>query len=418
MSSWDVVVVGAGTAGAAAAAQLARRGLRTLCVDGRALDDAGARWVNAVPAASFDAADVARPEGAERCSEGHTMHLFAGWGPERVVLAGHGVIETDMRLLVARLHALAVAAGAELRGGVRVTGWDGETLQTSAGPLRARWVVDASGLAGAPFGGPKVAREDLCAASQEVRELRDPAAARAYFEALGVTPGDTACFTGVAGGYSVVNVRLEHGGLSILTGSIPARGHRSGVQLLHDFLAAQPWVGERRFGGARAIPLGRPPAHLVSGRLLRLGDAAGQVFSAHGSGIGAGLVAARLLADALAREAPHDYAVAWQRRYGGTFAAYDVFRRFSETLSMEELRDLMRAGLIDSASAEAAMQQTLPALGPRALLRRARAVSTRPRLALRFLPAIVRMGALSAAYAAYPGDARAVDAWDRLTRSM
>ena len=52
-----------------------------------------------------------------------------------------------------------------------------------------------------------------------------------------------------------------------------------------------------------------------------LGDVAGQVFSAHGSGIGAGLVAARMVGEALAKGRPYDYAVAWQRRFGGTFAA-------------------------------------------------------------------------------------------------
>ena len=46
------------------------------------------------------------------------------------------------------------------------------------------WIVDASGLGGAgllPV--PDVAPHHLCAAAQEIREVRDAAAARAYFDA-------------------------------------------------------------------------------------------------------------------------------------------------------------------------------------------------------------------------------------------
>ena len=65
-----------------------------------------------------------------------------------------------------------------------------------------------------------------------------------------------------------------------------------------------------RFGGQRAIPLGRPHDTLASDRVALVGDAARQVFSAHGSGIGAGMVAARMLVDAIVRGAgPAEYAV-------------------------------------------------------------------------------------------------------------
>ncbi|MBT9555440.1 MAG: FAD-binding protein [Myxococcales bacterium] len=412
MRDFDVVVVGAGTAGAAAAADLAGRGLRTLCIDRRPLNGAGATWVNAVPRWAFDDAGIEPPRGDELLGEGHRFNIVCGYGPEKITLDEHGVLEVDMRLLVARLHALAAQRGATLEGETSALACRGDVLDTSAGPVRARWIVDASGLAGSGlFEAPPVAREDLCVAAQEVREVNDPVAARAFFARHGVEPGDTLCFTGIAGGFSIINVRLDGEQLSILCGSIPAFGNPSGQKMLDQFVASNPFIGPKRFGGARAIPLARPRERLVRGNVIALGDVAGQVFSAHGSGIGAGLVAARMLGEALAAGRPYDYAARWQRRFGGTFAAYDVFRRFSQTLTEGDLRELMRAGLIDSDSATAAMQQRFPSIGLTSLVARLQGAAAVPRLAMRFGPMLARMAALLAFYRTYPSDERLLDAW-------
>jgi glycine/D-amino acid oxidase-like deaminating enzyme len=142
----DVAVVGAGTSGAAAAAACARRGLRVLCVDRGPLAQSGAHWVNGVPGWHFAEADVAAPTGPELVGVAGPLHLVAGWGPRRVVIRDHGVMEVDMRLLVARLQQRAADAGAVLAGDVAVRGFDGQALQTDRGPVQARWVVD--GLTG------------------------------------------------------------------------------------------------------------------------------------------------------------------------------------------------------------------------------------------------------------------------------
>ena len=60
-ASVDVAIVGAGTAGAAAALLCARRGLRVLAIDRAPLERAGAHWINAVPTRLFDEAGIARP---------------------------------------------------------------------------------------------------------------------------------------------------------------------------------------------------------------------------------------------------------------------------------------------------------------------------------------------------------------------
>lgn len=408
-----MVVVGAGTAGAAAALACARAGLRTACVDRRDLAEAGARWVNGVVASAFDDAEIPRPAGEERRGGGHAFHIVSGWGPKRIVIREHDVLEVDMRLLVERLQRLAREAGATFTGGVRIGAFDGRALETSEGRLSARWFVDATGLAGARLlEQPKVLRGDLCAAAQEVRAVRDPVAARAFFADNDVAPGDTLCFTGISGGYSIVNVRLDGDHVSILTGGIPAGGHKSGRELVDDFVREQPWIGEVIFGGARPIPLRRPLDRLASDNVALIGDAACQVFSAHGSGIGAGMVAARLLADALASDAgPHAYAHAWQRRYGGLFAAYDLFRRFSETLGPAELDVLMDSGLLDETTARAGLEQRFPKLVATSLPGKVGGLWKARRVAGAFARLGARMASAMALYARYPADPAGVPAW-------
>lgn len=411
----DVAIVGAGTAGAAAAAFCARAGLSTVCVDRRPLPDAGARWINGVPAWSFDEAGIAQPAGEELYGSGHAFHLVSGWGPERVIMTDTGLLEVDMRHLVARLQRMATEAGAKLLGEVSVGRLEGEELESSAGSIRARWFVDASGLGGARLlGQPKVARQDLCAAAQEVRAATDPARARAFFEEHDVRPGDTLCFTGIAGGYSIVNVRLDGDRIGLLTGSVPADGHPSGQQLLDDFVEKHSFIGDKLFGGARAVPLRRPLDRLASGNVALLGDAACQVFSAHGSGIGAGMVAARMLAEALSKEGdPHAYAVGWQRRFGGLFAAYDVFRRFSQRLGPDDLENLVTSGLLDEAAARAGLVQRLPTLELGSLGRRLGVLVRQRRLARQIAGVGARMAAAGALYARYPRDPARIDRWAR-----
>jgi flavin-dependent dehydrogenase len=400
----DVVIVGTGTAGAGAAWQCARRGLRVLCIDARPLAEAGARWVNGVARWLLDAAEIPLPTGEELRGEDGPFHLIAGWGPERVIMRERGVLELDMRRLVERLQGMAANAGAELRGSVRVLGLDGDRLATSDGPLHADVIVDASGLAGARMvKTPTIAREHLCAAAQAVHAVVDSKAARAWFERHEVPEGQALCFTGIAGGYSIILARLEGDEISILTGSIPADGQPSGRALLDHFVAEHPWIGSERFGGSRAIPIRRPFDQLVHGRVALLGDAGSQVFSAHGSGIGVGLLAGRMLAEALAQGGGLPaYQRRFQREQGGVLAAYDVFRRYSQRLRVDELATLMRVGLLDAESSTAGASQRLPTLDLQGAIAKLEALTRAPTQAIALAQVGARMAAVAGLHRVYP----------------
>jgi hypothetical protein len=150
-----------------------------------------------------------------------------------------------------------------------------------------------------------------------------------------------------------------------LTGAIPADGHAGGKALRDDLVRAQPWIGAMISGGSAAIPLRRPREELTDGTVALIGDAACQVFSAHGSGIGAGMIAGKLVVDTVAR--------------GGTLfrlrarlapplragCSPPTMRSDAGTKGMtaDDIDRVMARGLLDEAFAGAGVDQVAPQVG-------------------------------------------------------
>ncbi len=420
--SGDVVVVGAGPAGAHAAACMARAGVRVALVERRERGEAGAQWVNGVAAWMFDEAGAGRPQAPELLGAGHRFTILSPSGGSRVEVEANPVLEVDMRLLGLRLVDEAEAAGAAVMWEASLQGVElnaqgrpeAALVRQGGGRVRmsARLFVDATGLASVlrrqvPLLGascPDPGPEDLCVAAQEVRQVKDPAAARAWLESKGGAPGQVMAWAGGEGGFSILNVRLgEHfEDVSILTGSIALPRYRSGRRILDDFVEAHPWVGERIFGGAAAIPLRRPYTRLIAPGLALLGNSGCQVFPPHGSGIGIGLIAARMLADAVieaigAGEDPGSLAGLWRyptrfhRRWGGLLSSSDLFRRFSQRLTSEELELLMSSGLITAGMSADTLDQRPPKVRPAEWPRLVAGAARAPKMLSRLLPVLCRM---------------------------
>ena len=408
----DVVIVGAGSAGAAVALHCARRHLEVICLDRKPLEQAGPQWANKVPAWAFDAAHLARPRQPELLAGAAPVHLIAGWGPHRLVLDDHDLLEVAMPRLIERLRRQAQHLGARFYGEVGVEKLEGEVLHTSAGEIRARWVVDASGLGGAGLMSlPTLDREDICSAMQEIRRIEDLPRAKRFFAEHDVPWGEVLNFTGIEGGYSVLVLHGHGEHLHLLTGSIPGMGYRSGRKILRDFLKDKYWIGESVVGGSAPIPLRRPVSRLGEGRVAVVGDAACQVFSAHGSGVGAGLVAARILAEALAAgEGVEGYSYRWQRQFGGLFAAYDLFRRYSSRLEPRELERMMTSGLLHPEIATLGLRQQSPLSFSPAVMN-PKVLVTAPDLLLTMGGVATAMARAALLYQRYPRDPARVEEW-------
>ena len=413
----DAIVIGLGTAGAHAAERLAAIGMRVIGLDGASADRAGARWVNGLPRGALAALGIDPPAPEHEAP----FHLVAGWGPDRVTVAEPGIVDHDMRRLVGALQDRAREAGADLRFGARVVGAADEggraaVTLADGSTLTAGIVVDAAGMTGPTRRAPCPPGR-VCVAAQEVRDLADPDAARAWLDAHRAAPGETLSFAGVAGGYSIVNVRIDldpEPAVSLLTGSIPALGHPSGVALLQRFVARHGWVGARRFGGARPIPLTAAAAVVGEGRIARIGDAARQVYATHGSGILQGLRAAALLARTLADGGdPWSYNVRFQREDGATLAASAAFAAWTAHLAPTDVHRLIRAGLMHPALVADGLAQAPPRLVAAALPDLAVAAARAPDLAARLAPPLAIAARLQALHRRYPSDLRGVPAWHR-----
>ncbi|MFO0547772.1 MAG: tryptophan 7-halogenase [Polyangiaceae bacterium] len=438
----DVAVVGAGTAGAAAALAFARRGASVVVVDRRPDGRTGARWIDSVPLWCFERAGIDAPSGDELFNAEHGRLVLhpAGRGALFSV-ESNAVAHIDVPRVVARMLRQAYARGVErVTAGVVDARFDAEvatlTLDTGAA-ITSKLVIDASGLRGAirrrspalAAACPEPGPEDLCLASTWTYDVKDKDAAIRFIRRYGAEPGDVVALPGLAGGYSTLTVFTLRSmtEICVLAGSIPALGYPPGPKLLASFEARADWLGTRKTGGQGAIPLRRPYATLGRDRVALVGDSACQVFASHGSGVGMGVVAADLLAAAASSTrdpggptALATYERTFHRELGGLLASADAFRRFSSALPIDDLVSLVRTGILDGDIALPAMEQRRTRLDLAQLRRTAGRAVRAPRLSSRFAAPALRTLALGALcdWMAPPATPRARQAWESLIETL
>lgn len=360
----DILIVGAGPVGAHAARLLADIGYDVVLIEKNERNRCGAQWVNGVPMWQLETSGLSRPPNFEIYHEGGLFSVISPIGKSRVSLNDAPILDIDMRHFGIRL-----LEAAESHPHIRVLYqtafqtllFDGSGrpngANTTAGQIQFRLIIDASGLSAVvrkqvPLLAklcPAIGVENICTAAQEVCEISDTQGAQSFLELNDAQPGELLAWVNVAGGFSLLRVHISHDlqRVAFLTGARALPGTPSAKDLIRKFTHEHRWVGSSIFGGQRPVPLRRPFAALCAPGIALLGDAGSQVYSAHASGIGISLVAARLLSETIKDAAQKDedigsgevlsrYAYVFHKSHGSLLGNSDAARRFSQNLSAED----------------------------------------------------------------------------------
>jgi len=301
---FDVLVVGAGPAGSAAAMHLARGGARVLLADKarfpRDKPCGGGLTGRALRYAPCDVSPVVE----------HVVDRFvvrAGYGPRLTRRSDAPLIRmTQRRRLDAYLAEQAAKVGADLRDGAPVSAVSlddtGVTARVGGSPVRASFVVGADGANGILARAANLGDGIRCGVALEGNAPWngfDPAPYRrtAWIE-LGV----------VSGGYGWVFPKGDHANLGV--GGWLDEGPKLRTHLAR--LARAHGVDPDELADVRGhrLPMRQPGSPARRDRALLVGDAAGLVDPLSGDGIYEAFVSARVAADAILRGQPESYEVA------------------------------------------------------------------------------------------------------------
>lgn len=315
MDDFDVVVVGAGPAGSAAARFSAEGGARTLLLERREAVGVPVECGEFLPSPATLREIMPRVEDIPGLFDVPPACVSRPTSRMAVISPGGKRYELDFEGMTLHrerydqhLARLAGRAGAELRVGTNVRGVSNGLVDTDGGPVRARVIIGADGplstvRRGLGMPSPRL----LCPCLQYTVPGDFPGTVEMHFGRL------------ARGGYAWV---IPKAGAANIGLGIPPGGKGPTLRARLDvFMSERGIRGEptRRIGGV--VPASGPLAETVSGNVLLCGDAAGQVMASNGGGVPMAVVCGRAAGRAaaaciLGKGRPGDYERLWRAEVG------------------------------------------------------------------------------------------------------
>lgn len=366
---FDVVVVGAGFAGASVAYFLSRVGVKTLVIDVKSWDRIGDRPCgDAISKHYFDESGLPYPKGDELEGTVKGIVLYSPSESSSMLMSGEGFEVNGVKYLQ-RLLGEALSRGCEFLGNAHVRGpivKDGYVVgvkvwSNGLKEIYSKVVIDASGNARAvvralPPTWPVSEVLDLSDANIAYREVRvltkdikDPEILRIYLNAE-VAPGGYWWFFPYSVMEGYVNVGL---------GIRADLRHLHPKDLLYKYVLSRPEFKDSKVvkAGGALVPTRRPVESLVWNGIAVVGDAAYTVNPIHGGGKGSSMISARCVVDAVvdalalgdtSAKALWSANLCYVRRYGRKQGVLDILRCFIQKLSNEDLEYVISRKIVSS----------------------------------------------------------------------
>jgi len=364
MKKYDLVIVGAGTAGSFAAQLAAKADLKVALLDKKPEEKVGEKICgDEISKTHFESVGLTKPQSEEISCEIRGADLYPPNLKNPLILRQWKEFNgwtVNRRVFGQRLLKDAVALGVDffslhhitqcIQKGEQVVGVKAKNLTTGASvDLLGKITIDASGYPGVlrmqvddPLIEKQIHPHDIAVCYREIVELPDPWYEEGIAEVVmsidGVYADHGYCWLFPKGG-NYVNVG---------TGVRGGKGMMNPKILFQRFLRDHPKLRGAKTveGGTDVVPVRRPIWSLVANGLVLIGDAALQVNPMHGGGIGRGFRAAKMAIstclEALEKnnwssEGLWQYNMLFHRELSANLVPLDIFRLFIQTLSDDDL---------------------------------------------------------------------------------
>ncbi len=443
LEKFDVIVVGAGTAGCMAAKTAAEAGLKVCLIDRKKKEEIGDKVCgDAIGKHHFDNLGLDYPAGNELEREIVGAKIYP---PDmsmvyRVKGAGIYGFMINRRLFGQRLLRNAMNAGTTLFDSVQVleptiekgfvVGVAARNLKTNEKiRLNSKVVVEASGFSAVlraklppEFGVDKsIDKKDVVICYREIRKLKEPMKEQGfgemYFDQEKVPGGYAWIFPE---GENKVNVGL---GVAMID------GFPNPKKQLYNFMLNNPLFEDSTVitGGGGYVATRRPLDCTVGNGIILAGDAALHGNPVHGGGIGpsmiAGVHAGETIIEALEKGDVSQgtlwpYNIKYIRSYGAKQAGLDVFRLLLQGLSNDDLNYGLKYHLITEDDLLRASMSGEVRLNVTEKTRRAFRGLRKISMLKNLWSAARLMKKVKAQYLNYPSSPRGFEKWKMETQSL